>query len=586
MEDQKSAAKIKGIIMNELFKDVNDKQCVLDLYLLKKTTKVELSKYSLQFLEKCEDQLFKEVDKGKILFFKKYEYEKILNEYLEYEYNGHNLQLNIFNKERMENERKAIANIDKLKWTKKIHSSSNIYSAKCLDGNNIDVSITKATKKKERVYQVLYAGSPVEFVDYDIQELINKIESTKPRIDRTGCVSVLRPRNARHLNDNRQKNSDKDARRQKKFKEILKEEESITIQISEKYGTSYRKIKEIEERYQKNCTYYHFDRQKRCSIKECPCTTLLSHCIHRKEFLDEIKKESIKISSNQRKVSAQKDVIWKNVVNKSGLKPGTIEEISRRMKKMCQYYKNGKCTNSIGLQSCSLFSEECICFKDYIEAIEFERKKRDAKNKKSNIDTTPSKEIQQPSKPKLHKIGVKDFIVRGNVFRCMHKSHQIQNVDAEVKVSLNNGEDKLFQISAGYCQQCNVYFIMESTYQELKRKGIILCRVTDSKTYAKGGFMNGSKLAQESILMQYGYNVSQTVGLSARQRQKILAVMIDNKVLSKSEIISYLDFFIRQHGSRNNMGVAISKWEDDREFVEHYKSGEYTKFGVNAIYRR
>ena len=69
----------------------------------------------------------------------------------------------------------------------------------------------------------------------------------------------------------------------------------------------------------------------------------------------------------------------------------------------------------------------------------------------------------------IHKIGVKDFIIRGNVFRCMHKSHQIQNVDAEVKVSLNNGEDKLFQISAGYCQQCNVYFIMESTYQELKR---------------------------------------------------------------------------------------------------------------------
>lgn len=149
MEDQKSTAKIKGIIMNELFKDVNGKQCVLDWYLLKKTTKVELSKYSLQFLEKCEDQLFKEVDKGKILFFKKYEYEKILNEYLEYEYNGHNLQLNIFNKERMENERKAIANIDKLKWTKKIHSSSNIYSAKCLDGNlNVFNVFPKSTISK------------------------------------------------------------------------------------------------------------------------------------------------------------------------------------------------------------------------------------------------------------------------------------------------------------------------------------------------------------------------------------------------------------------------------------------------------
>ena len=186
----------------------------------------------------------------------------------------------------------------------------------------------------------------------------------------------------------------------------------------------------------------------------------------------------------------------------------------------------------------------------------------------------------------IRQIGVLDLIVRCNIFKCMHEEHEIQNITAVVKILLEDGREEEIQISAGYCQQCNVYFIMESTYQELKRKGIILCRVTDSKTYAKGGFMNGSKLAQESILMQYGYNVSQTVGLSARQRQKILAVMIDNKVLSKSEIISYLDFFIRQHGSRNNMGVAISKWEDDREFVEHYRSGEYTKFGVNAIYRR
>ena len=186
----------------------------------------------------------------------------------------------------------------------------------------------------------------------------------------------------------------------------------------------------------------------------------------------------------------------------------------------------------------------------------------------------------------IRQIGILDLIVRCNIFKCMHEGHEIQNITAIVKVLLEDGREEDVQISAGYCQQCNVYFIMESTYQELKRKGIILCRVTDSKTYAKGGFMNGSKLAQESILMQYGYNVSQTVGLSARQRQKILAVMIDNKVLSKSEIISYLDFFIRQHGSRNNMGVAISKWEDDREFVEHYRSGEYTKFGVNAIYRR
>lgn len=115
---------------------------------------------------------------------------------------------------------------------------------------------------------------------------------------------------------------------------------------------------------------------------------------------------------------------------------------------------------------------------------------------------------------------------------------------------------------------------------------MILCRITDEKNYMKGAYVNGMKLAQESMLMQYGYNVSQTEDLSALRRQKILAVIIDNRIMSKSEIISYLDFFISQRSKRSNMEIAISKWEADREFVENYRLGEYTQFGVNAIYRR
>ena len=102
----------------------------------------------------------------------------------------------------------------------------------------------------------------------------------------------------------------------------------------------------------------------------------------------------------------------------------------------------------------------------------------------------------------------------------------------------------------------------------------------------KGLYVNGMQLAQESVLMQYGYNVSQTEGLSQRARQKILALLIDNKALSKSEIISYLDFFISQRATQSRMQLAIAKWETDREFVENYRTGEYTKYGVNAIYRR
>lgn len=136
-----------------------------------------------------------------------------------------------------------------------------------------------------------------------------------------------------------------------------------------------------------------------------------------------------------------------------------------------------------------------------------------------------------------------------------------------------------------------VYYIVKVLY--LNNHGATLflllyalCRVTEEKNYMKNGYASGMKLAQESLLMQYGYSVSQNNGLSTTSRQKILAVIIGNKIMAKSEIISYLDFFIRHRSLMGNMEIAISKWETDREFVENYRIGQYTQIGVNAIYRR
>lgn len=62
--------------------------------------------------------------------------------------------------------------------------------------------------------------------------------------------------------------------------------------------------------------------------------------------------------------------------------------------------------------------------------------------------------------------------------------------------------------------------------------------------------------------------------------------MIDNNILSKSGIISYLDFFIRQRSHMSNMETAISKWEEDEEFVEHYMNWRVYEIWRKAIYRR
>ena len=84
--------------------------------------------------------------------------------------------------------------------------------------------------------------------------------------------------------------------------------------------------------------------------------------------------------------------------------------------------------------------------------------------------------------------------------------------------------------------------------------------------------------------MQYGYTVSKEYDLMEITRHKILANLIDNKIMTKSAIISYLDFFISQHNNPKYQ-MAVGKWELDRDFVRDYKVGMYTKYGVGGIKR-
>lgn len=183
-------------------------------------------------------------------------------------------------------------------------------------------------------------------------------------------------------------------------------------------------------------------------------------------------------------------------------------------------------------------------------------------------------------------ICVKDFVVRRSVFRCMHNDHKLKNINAVISIINKDGNIVQTSVTAGYCPDCNTFFIMESTYEKLKLRGTPICRVSDEKSYFRGSnYVGGMKLSQESVLMQYGYSVSQQEGLTMARRHKILAVLIDNDILTKSEIISYLDFFITQRRYRHGFEIAISKWENDREFVADYKKDGYTRYGVKGIYR-
>lgn len=185
---------------------------------------------------------------------------------------------------------------------------------------------------------------------------------------------------------------------------------------------------------------------------------------------------------------------------------------------------------------------------------------------------------------KLQTIEFKDFVVRRNTFSCYNKEHQIEEIAAVIKVMDRRGNVFQRKISAGYCSACKIYFIMESTFQKLKSSGTILCQVCDEKTYLKNGGkrISNSSLSSESLLMQYGYNVREKENIPKEQRWKILEMIIDNRVLSKDQVISYLDFFINYHKQHV---LAVSKWETDRDHIVNYKMDLKRKIGVKSIRR-
>lgn len=190
-----------------------------------------------------------------------------------------------------------------------------------------------------------------------------------------------------------------------------------------------------------------------------------------------------------------------------------------------------------------------------------------------------------------HIITAHDFVVRRTVFRCRNNNHHIEDVRAVFTTITRQGSVNKITIPAGYCATCNMYFIMESTYKRMKNSGIPICRTMDEKSYENNitaGLYNNN-LASESVLMQFGYNVSQKDDLPAEQRRRILAAIVDNKVLKRNEVVSYLDYFINQRKNQKNKDGslrykdAIDKWRLDRAWINKYKLGSYKEVLIRSI---
>lgn len=199
---------------------------------------------------------------------------------------------------------------------------------------------------------------------------------------------------------------------------------------------------------------------------------------------------------------------------------------------------------------------------------------------------------------KVYQITAHDFVVRRGVLKCRNRNHTLEDIQAEITTINRQGIVSQVMVPAGYCSDCNIYFIMDNIFQRIKHSGIPICRTMDERTYISGiqgkeGFgkpgSSYDKLAQESVLRQFGYTVSQTEDLSVDQRRHILAAIVDYKVLTKNEIISYLEYFINNRKNQRNRngsfkyGQAIDRWRDDRDWISNYKMGSFKVVTVKRI---
>ena len=222
--------------------------------------------------------------------------------------------------------------------------------------------------------------------------------------------------------------------------------------------------------------------------------------------------------------------------------------------------------------------------------IEYERKNQ---AKKISTDTyiatdTKSKTPNVEKKPIINEVISSEivfddmdhilYICKGTN-SCRKKEHSIVSATG-ILVSLRGLPIK---ININYCIDCRLCFINLDEYKYYREKyGVLLGNISLEKLSGNGGY-GYENLSNESILRMFGYTVNQTDNLSADNRRKILAYMMDRDIVSKYRIIEYLQFFIKNSRYRYNLRIANQKWSDDLNWVRTYNIDKQKKYLITSI---
>ena len=171
------------------------------------------------------------------------------------------------------------------------------------------------------------------------------------------------------------------------------------------------------------------------------------------------------------------------------------------------------------------------------------------------------------------------YVHKGTI-KCQRDSH---NVVPATAVFIGRNECDI-QLSVNYCYDCNRFFINYVSYEAYRNKyGFLIGNIVleDDSKFSFGDTV----LSEESPLKLCGYSVNQQDGYSRETRQYIIAKIISRGIMTKSDVIRYLEYFISMNGKRRGNEVAVMKWKQDLEFALAYNFEDQDKYIITEVRR-
>ena len=177
---------------------------------------------------------------------------------------------------------------------------------------------------------------------------------------------------------------------------------------------------------------------------------------------------------------------------------------------------------------------------------------------------------------------VENLVVRKNSFFC-NCHHDVKDAAGIIEVCNGHGNIETFLVPIACCETCGLFYILEETYQILKKRGVIMCQIMSYKKYLEHGTYDDDfqKWKTQSPLKIWGYTVSQVEEYTDAQRHAMLEDIIDCCVMTKDRILTYLDFFIRLNRSKGDR--AVEKWTEDRDYISRYVLGTAKRVRIGKI---